>query len=162
MSIKVVSHNILAENCVDFKNPAEWYPGISPDTLRMSYRYPLITRRLLSYNADIILLQEMTYDIRDKIEADFPDYNVMPFAKHDLGDKKSDHYGNLTLLRKNIFTNPKHKTQYIHKSGTAFSTTDCKYVLSHVILCPKQLVIMLINRIIAKRACLSGFFKDFN
>lgn len=128
--LKILSWNILAENCIDFINPAEYYPDIPVASLKMSFRYPIIVQRIKEYNADIVMLQEMTPDIREKLIKDFKHvYDISPFARHKTGEKKPEWYGNLTMIRRAMFHEIKFKTAYIAESGTAFLISTMKYIM---------------------------------
>jgi endonuclease/exonuclease/phosphatase family metal-dependent hydrolase len=135
-NIKVLSFNILAENCVDFINPAEYYPHINPKELRIAYRLPRIVKKLKEHSADVVLLQEATYEVRDKLVKLLPEYKFMPYTVNNLQDPKAEHWGQLTLLKKCVFSNIKHDIKYLNKTPTAFSITTCK-------LCPRDKVIIV-------------------
>lgn len=128
--LKILSWNILAENCIDFINPAEYYPDIPVNFLKMSFRYPIIVQRIKEYNADIVMLQEMTPDIRIKLINDFKHiYTISPFARHKTGEKKPEWYGNLTMIRHDMFHDIKFKVAYLAESGTASLISTMKYIL---------------------------------
>lgn len=135
-NIKIMTFNILAENCIDFVNPAEYYPHINPDELRMSHRLPKIVNKIKTHFADIVMLQEITYDVRAKLAKLLPEYKLMPFAVTNLQDPRDIHYGQMTLLKKCAFSNIKHDIKFLNKSNTAYSITTCK-------LCPNRKFIII-------------------
>ena len=127
--ISVLSFNILAENCIDFVNPSEYYPNINPKDLLIVNRLPKIIKLLKKYMVDVVLLQEATHYVRNNLIDLLPEYKVMTFSDHKDYDKKfpkNDQYGNLTLLKKGLFTGIKHYTKYLDKSGTAYDITTFK------------------------------------
>lgn len=113
--MKVMSFNILADMHINFDNiPEEEYSGIPENKLRMKNRYPTIVSLIKSQNPDILLLQEVTQDVRKKLIKDFPSYTVPKISFH-------QHYksGNLTMFKdKSSFSNKaKHQTIYHIKGG---------------------------------------------
>ncbi len=96
----------------------------------MSFRYPIIVQRIKEYNADVVMLQEMTPDIREKLIRDFKHvYVISPFARHKTGEKKPEWYGNLTMARRDIFHNVKFRVAYLAASGTASLITTMNYTV---------------------------------
>lgn len=128
--ISVMTFNILAENCVDFINPSEYYPHINPKDLKMKNRLPGIVKKIREHNCDIVLLQELTYDVRDKLVKMLPEYLCTKLAINNLHEPKHLHWANMTLLKKGAFAGIKHIVQFLHTSHTAYSTLVCKHVAS--------------------------------
>lgn len=125
--ISIMTFNILAENCVDFVNPAEYYPHITPKNLRINHRLPGIIKKIRQHNCDIVLLQELTYEVREKLVKLLPEYLCTKLAVNNLHEPKRLHWANMTLLKRGVFSSIKHIVQFLHTSHTAYSTLVCKH-----------------------------------
>ncbi len=130
--LNVMTFNILADICIDFANPSEYYHGIKVEDLKIERRLPKIHEHLVEVAADIIMLQEITPDVRDFLIKNMPDYTVEAFSRHidetlpaAQTKGRANAYGNTTILKKGLFTNIKHSTKYLNNSGTAFDITEC-------------------------------------
>lgn len=141
MQIKIMTFNILAENCVDFKNPAEYYPHIDPKELRMKNRIHGIVKKIKDNNCDIVLLQELTYQVREQMVKMLPGYLCTRLAVNNLHEPKNLHWANMTLLKRGVFSQIKHVVQFLHKeSYTAYSTLVCSHIASK-----KKFIIMNVH-----------------
>jgi endonuclease/exonuclease/phosphatase family metal-dependent hydrolase len=139
--IKIMTFNILAENCVDFKNPAEYYPYIEPRKLRIKNRLPGIIDKIKKEDCDIVLLQEVTYSVREILVEKLPNYLCSRLAVNNPHEPKNMHWCNATLLKRGVFTKISHVIQNLHpKSYTAYSTIVCKHIATQ-----KQFMIMNVH-----------------
>jgi endonuclease/exonuclease/phosphatase family metal-dependent hydrolase len=125
--LKIMSFNILAENCVDFVNPSEYYPYINPEELKMKNRLPGIVEQIKKHMADVVMLQEATEDVRLKLISMLPEYIFMDLAINNKHEPKHLHWCNLTMLKRGIFHSIKHSVKHLNKTSyTAYSITSCK------------------------------------
>ena len=116
----IMSFNILADVFIDFKNPEEYYPTIKKEMLKMKHRFNTLIKYI---HGDIIMLQEVTPYIRNKIISIFGDkYIVLPLSVHISSTETT---GNLTLLKRNKFGAIQYDTLYIN--NTAVSVTSVYY-----------------------------------
>lgn len=110
--MKIISFNILSDLHINFNNIAnEEYAGMTDKELRMKTRYPTIVKFLKAENPDIILLQEVTEDVRIRMIKDFRDYTIPNVSYH--SDYAS---GNMTMFKKAIKMDD-HQTIYHVKGG---------------------------------------------
>ena len=115
----ITSFNILADVFIDFKNPEIYYPTIKKEMLKMKHRFNTLIKYI---HGDIIMLQEVTPYIRNKIISIFGDkYIVLPLSVH---ISTTETTGNLTLLKRNKFGAIQYDTLYIN--NTAVSVTSVK------------------------------------
>jgi endonuclease/exonuclease/phosphatase (EEP) superfamily protein YafD len=117
----VTTFNILADAFIEsdknFLN--KWYPTINKHDLKMENRFNTLIKYI---NGDIILLQEVTPLIRNKIYDMFNlKYIILPLSIH---KSKTEITGNLTLIKKNIFTNIVHNTIYINDKAVSITSVD--------------------------------------
>jgi endonuclease/exonuclease/phosphatase family metal-dependent hydrolase len=113
--IKIISFNILSEQCIDNSSYKNEYKNIKKSSINLNIRIPIIINKLKNYNADIMLLQEVDVKTKKKLILSFPNYKISSISKYNnviLSDNiKIDKYlynttfGVLVLLRKKLFSN---------------------------------------------------------
>ena len=117
----ITSFNILADTFVENKKSFldRWYPTLEYDELMMKNRFNTLIKYI---KGDVIMLQEVTPNVRKKIYDMFKlKYIIMPLFCHKSDKEKT---GNLTMLKKDLFKNPKQKTIYIGKNCIGITDTD--------------------------------------
>jgi len=115
----ITSFNILADVFIDFKNPEVYYPTIKKEMLKMRHRFNTLIKYI---HGDIIMLQEVTPYIRNKIISIFGDkYIVLPLSVHISSTETT---GNLTLLKRNKFGAIHYDTLYINNTAISVTYTD--------------------------------------
>jgi endonuclease/exonuclease/phosphatase family metal-dependent hydrolase len=117
----ITSFNILADTFVE-NNPIflnRWYPTLTYNELLMRNRFNTLIKYI---KGDVVMLQEVTPHIRNKLYKLFNDlYIIMPLSCHKTNKNIT---GNLTMLKKNVFKNPKQKTMHIDNNGIGITETD--------------------------------------
>jgi endonuclease/exonuclease/phosphatase family metal-dependent hydrolase len=126
--MKVLSFNILAEQFINYEDLSLDYKGIHPKTLSLKTRLPKIINVLLKSNADIIFLQEVNPLMHALLKYYMHEYRVLPLARNASPEarQKGNAYGNVTLLRKNVFTNVVVRRLVAPMSGNVFGITECR------------------------------------
>ena len=115
----ITTFNILADVFIDFKNPEEYYPMINKEMLKMKNRFNTLIKYI---HGDIIMLQEVTPYIRNKLISIFGDkYIVLPLSVH-ISDTETT--GNLTLLKKKKFKTIHYDTIYINNNAVSIVNAD--------------------------------------
>ena len=125
MNIKVLSFNILADQYIDYDDLQRDYPTIHESDLKLSKRMPKIIAYIKKVDADIVMLQEITPETKKMISKSFPEYKCVALAKHKYSEGGSYNSGNMTMLRKGMFKNIKHKGLFLAKTPNVFSLTNC-------------------------------------
>ena len=126
--MKVLSFNILADQYIDYEDLQRDYPTIHESDLKLEKRMPKIISYIKSVDADIVMLQEITPETKKIISAAFPEYKCVALAKHKYSEGGSYNSGNMTMLRKGMFKNIKHKGLFLAKTPNVFSLTTCNLV----------------------------------
>ena len=124
----ITSFNILADAFVENKKSFldRWYPTLEYDELMMKNRFNTLIKYI---KGDVIMLQEVTPHIRRKIYDIFKlKYIIMPLFCHKSSKEKT---GNLTMLKTNLFKNPKQKTIYIGKNCIGITETESRECLHY-------------------------------
>ena len=117
----VTTFNILADAFIKLdKNVLnKLYPTINKKYLKMENRFNTLIKYI---NGDIILLQEVMPWIRRRIYDIFNlKYIILPLSIH---KSKTEITGNLTLIKKHIFTNIVHNTIYINDKAIGITSVD--------------------------------------
>ena len=115
----ITSFNILADVFIDFKNPEIYYPTIKKEMLKMKNRFNTLIKYI---RGDIIMLQEVTPYIRNKLVSIFNDkYVVLPLSIHisNIGNT-----GNLTLIKRQKFKKISHNTIYVNNNAVSIVNAD--------------------------------------
>ena len=117
----ITSFNILADTFIENNKSFldRWYPTLEYDELMMKNRFNTLIKYI---KGDVIMLQEVTPHIRKKIYDIFKlKYKIMPLFCHKSDKEKT---GNLTMLKNDLFKNPKQKTMYVGKNCIGITETD--------------------------------------
>jgi len=125
--MRVVTWNVLSISYIDFTDLQRDYPTIDPSDLRLSKRLPVILRQLKRLDADLVLLQEVTPQVREALQKRFGDqYEVGPLAAHRAKESGGTSSGNVVLLRHGMFGPTKYETKFFggSQSATGFTFTS--------------------------------------
>jgi hypothetical protein len=121
MYMRIMTFNILADVFVE-PNKAfmdRWYPTLKYEDLLMKHRFHTLIKYI---KGDVILLQEVTPHVRKRLCDIFGcDYIILPLSCHRTAKNIT---GNLTILRKNAFTNIKHATIYVGDVAIGVTEAD--------------------------------------
>jgi endonuclease/exonuclease/phosphatase family metal-dependent hydrolase len=109
--MRIISFNILSDIHIDFNNSTEDYPDVPVEYLYMHNRFPRIVVNIRSFDPDVVLIQEITEDIRQRLIFEFPEYIFSEITFHT--DYNS---GNMIFFR--------HDIPYIDSFGLNYENGD--------------------------------------
>lgn len=126
--MKVVTWNILADQYIDYANTQRDYPTVPAQDLRLSKRLPVILRELERIQADLVLLQEVTPAVHEKLLKRFGrTYEIGPLATHRAKEEHGTSSGNVNLLKRSVFGATKFETKFFGGSQSATGIAFVKY-----------------------------------
>jgi mRNA deadenylase 3'-5' endonuclease subunit Ccr4 len=97
LQIKIISYNILAQRYLDPNIPTIYKDS---DYLKWDHRKKSIINQIISYDPDIICLQEVELA---NFDSDFIElFKTYAFVRHIVNKKRTSPIGNVTLYKNNI------------------------------------------------------------
>ena len=128
MQVSCLTWNILAPIWVDCKDYKMKNCGI----LETKIRREKIIKNICKYDADIVMLQEVTQREYNLMKKKLPQYKVLPLVPHrkkwahDESGNKIMANGNCILLKKGMFDKIKSRKVQLNEDGVMASICECR------------------------------------
>jgi len=128
MKISILSNNILAPQWADCTDYDLNHCGI----LATKIRREKIIKNINKYNAEIVILQEVSLEEYNEFKTRLKQYQLLPLAAHirkwahDEDGNKIMTNGNCILLKKKMFKKIKSKKLQLSKDGMMASICECE------------------------------------
>ena len=129
MELSCMTWNILASVFVDCTD----YNMKNCKPLKTKVRREKIMKNIVGYNADVVMLQEVTILEYNNLKSQLTQYRVLPLAAHkkkwahDVEGNKIMENGNCILLKKGMFKNIVSKKLQLNEDGVMASICHCTF-----------------------------------